>query len=168
MISRLDGEEDLEYKLRGKTLQVYLHLIRSGVNESYGVREIQRALGFKSPSIASYHLEKLRELGLLSKDEKGDYRVIKEVNVGLLKLYIKIGGLRLPRLLLYACFITSMVSTYLLVYPQTLSLHNLFALLVGFSSLAILWFETFLVLRETKLKLIKKQNNVKSIKSTSS
>lgn len=152
----MSSEDDIEYKLHGKTLQVYLHLIKSGVNDSYGVREIQRALGFKSPSIASYHLEKLRELGLLAKDEKGDYRVVKEINVGLLKLYIKIGGLRLPRLLLYACFITSMVSTYLLVYPQTLSLHNLFALLVSFSSLAILWFETLLILRETRPKVIKK------------
>ncbi|MEM2487669.1 MAG: hypothetical protein QXR44_03650 [Thermoproteota archaeon] len=155
---RLSSEENLEYKLHGKTLQVYLHLIKSGVNESYGVREVQRALGFKSPSIASYHLEKLRELGLLTKDEKGDYRVVKEVNVGLLKLYIRIGGLRLPRFLLYACFVTSMVLTYLLIYPQTLSLHNLFALLVSFSSLAILWCETFLILRETSSKLIKKQS----------
>jgi len=154
---RLDSEEELEYKLRGKTLQVYLHLIKSGTNESYGVREIQRALGFKSPSIASYHLEKLRELGLLTKDDKGDYRIAKEVNVGLLKLYIKIGGFRLPRFLLYACFITSMVFTYLLVYPQTLSLHNLFALMVSFSSLTILWLETLLILRETRLRPIKKE-----------
>lgn len=149
------SEEEIEYKLHGKTLQVYLYLIRSGVDESYGVREVQRALGFKSPSIASYHLEKLRELGLLTKEENGDYRVVKEVNVGLLKLYIKIGGLRLPRFLLYACFITSMVLTYLLIYPQTLSLHNIYALLVSFSSLTILWFETLLILRETRLKTIK-------------
>lgn len=146
------SEEELEYKLRGKTLQVYLYLIRSGIDESHGVREIQRALGFKSPSIASYHLEKLRELGLLAKDENGDYRVAKEVNVGLLKLYIKIGELRLPRFLLYACLITSMVVTYLLAYPQTLSPHNLFALLISISSLVILWGETFLIIRETRFK----------------
>lgn len=150
------SEEELEYKLRGKTLQVYLYLIRSGGDDSYGVREVQRALGFKSPSIASYHLEKLRELGLLVKDEKGDYRVAKEVNIGLLKLYIKIGELRMPRFLLYACFITSMVATYLLAYPQTFSPHNLFALLVSFSSLAILWGETLLIMRETRTKTLKK------------
>ncbi|MGC8832055.1 MAG: hypothetical protein ACP5PQ_05695 [Thermoproteota archaeon] len=152
----MSGEEELEYRLHGKTLQVYLHLIKSGVNESYGVREVQRALGFKSPSIASYHLEKLRELGLLARDENGDYRVAKEVGVGLLKLYIKIGELRLPRFLLYACFITSMVVTYLLVYPQTLGPHNLFALLVSVSSLIILWCETFLILRETRSRTVKK------------
>ncbi len=150
------SEEELEYKLRGKTLQVYLYLIRSGGDDSYGVREVQRALGFKSPSIASYHLEKLRELGLLVKDEKGDYRVAKEVNIGLFKLYIKIGELRMPRFLLYACFITSMVATYLLAYPQTFSPHNLFALLVSFSSLTILWGETLLIMRETRSKTLKK------------
>ncbi|MGQ9478709.1 MAG: hypothetical protein ACUVQ0_01645 [Thermoproteota archaeon] len=32
----MSGEDELEYKLHGKTLQVYLHLIKSGVNESYG------------------------------------------------------------------------------------------------------------------------------------
>lgn len=153
----MSSEEEIEHKLHGKALQVYLYLIRSGSNESYGVREIQRALGFKSPSIASYHLEKLRELGLLAKDEKGDYRVVKEVNVGLLKLYIKIGELRLPRFLLYACFITSMMVTYLLTYPQTLGSHNLFALLVGLSSLIILWYETFKVLKETRSKIITRE-----------
>ncbi|MGQ9478710.1 MAG: hypothetical protein ACUVQ0_01650 [Thermoproteota archaeon] len=120
------------------------------------MREVQRALGFKSPSTASYHLERLRELGLLARDENGDYHIAKEVGVGLLKLYIKIGELRLPRFLLYACFITSMVVTYLLVYPQTLSSHNLFALLVSVSSLIILWLKTFLIFRETRSKAFKK------------
>jgi len=156
----LSSEEEIEHRLYGKTLQVYLHLIKTGTDESYGVREIQRALGFKSPSIALYHLEKLRELGLLTKDERGNYRIVKEINVGLLKLYIKIGGLRLPRLLLYACFVTSMVLTYLLFYPQTLSIHNLFALLISFSSLTILWLETFLILRETRFKPIKNKFNL--------
>ncbi len=144
------GEEEIEHKLHGKTLQVYLYLIRSGSNKSHGVREVQRALAFKSPSIASYHLEKLRELGLLAKDERGDYRVVREVDVGLLKLYIRIGELRLPRFLLYACFLTSMMITYLLIYPQTLSTHNLFALLFGLFTTTILWYETFKILRETR------------------
>jgi DNA-binding transcriptional ArsR family regulator len=152
----LGNEEDLEYKLHGKTLQVYLHLVNSGLGESYGVREVQRALGFKSPSIASYHLEKLRELGLLVKDDKGDYRVVKEVSVGLLKLYVRIGELRLPRFLLYACFITSMMLTYLLIYPQTLGPHNLFALLISISSLTILWYETLVIIKETRSKIVKR------------
>ncbi len=39
-------EETLEAELKGKTLLVYLYLLRSRKN-TVGVREIQRALGFR-------------------------------------------------------------------------------------------------------------------------
>jgi len=85
----LAKEEEL-YKLRGKTLQVYIYLLRRG--EGVGVRELQRKLGFSSPSIAHHHLEKLREMGLVSKDQSGRYVVSEKVDVGILKMFMVIGG----------------------------------------------------------------------------
>ena len=40
---------------------MYLYLLRHG--RAMGVREIQKALDFSSPSVAFHHLDKLVELG---------------------------------------------------------------------------------------------------------
>jgi DNA-binding transcriptional ArsR family regulator len=139
-------------ELQGKTLRLYLYLVKSGGGTSFGVRQVQRALGFKSPSIALYHLERLRDLGLVAKDAtSGEYRLVKEVDVGVLKLYVKVSRFRLPRFLLYAVFTTSLMVSYLVLYPRTLSPHDLFALLVGSSATAILWYEVFRTLRDAPL-----------------
>jgi len=56
----------LESELKGKTLLVYWHLLKSP-GLKVGVREVQRKLGFSSPSVAVYHLDKLMSLGLVEK-----------------------------------------------------------------------------------------------------
>lgn len=138
-------------ELQGKTLQLYLYLVKSGERSGFGVRQVQRALGFKSPSTALYHLERLKELGLVAKDPNGDYKLVKEVDVGVLKLYVKVSRFRLPRFMLYAVFTTSLLITYLVLYPRTLSPHDLFALLIGSSVTIILWYEVFRTLRDAPL-----------------
>jgi predicted DNA-binding transcriptional regulator len=45
--------------LHGKTLLVYRFIITK--NEPVGVREIQRKLKFSSPSLAQYHIDKLKK-----------------------------------------------------------------------------------------------------------
>lgn len=60
---------DLERKLQGRTLQVYLYLLKK--KEPSGIREIQRDLGLSSPSVAEYQVGKLVDLGLASKDSYG-------------------------------------------------------------------------------------------------
>lgn len=62
----------IEAELKGKTMLVYMHLLRLD-RPSVGVREVQRALGFSSPSVAAYHLNKLRDLGLVE-SVRGDPR----------------------------------------------------------------------------------------------
>ena len=64
-----NNENDLEYALRGKAWKVYWFLLKIG--HPVSVREVQRALHFSSPSIANHHLEQLRELGLVQKQEIG-------------------------------------------------------------------------------------------------
>src|SRR5437899_10526441 len=84
----------VEYELRGKTLKVYAHLLRV---DSSGVREIQRELGFSSPSIALHHLEKLERLGVVGKDNVGSYVIAKKVYVGILSAVSSIGRLNIKR-----------------------------------------------------------------------
>src|SRR5256885_5731466 len=56
----------IEYELRGKTLKVYAYVLKQG--KPVGVREVQRELGFSSPSVAYHHIEKLTRLGIIEQD----------------------------------------------------------------------------------------------------
>lgn len=86
----------IESELTGKTLLVYLYMLKDKGN-TVGVREVQRKLGFSSPSVAIYHLDKLVSIGLVEKTNIGEYFIKKEVKVGVLKFYTRLGNLLLPR-----------------------------------------------------------------------
>jgi DNA-binding transcriptional ArsR family regulator len=99
-----------ESEIHGTTLRVYWYLFRNA--RPVGVRETQRALSMSSPSTALYHLEKLRELGVTEKDEMGQYFLKEQVQVGTLRMFLRIGRLILPRYLFYAIFLTTAVAVY--------------------------------------------------------
>ncbi len=137
----------LESELKGKTLLVYWHLVRSP-DSRVGVREVQRELDFSSPSVAAYHLNKLLSLGLVEKTVTNDYLLVSEVKVGLLSLFTRLGRFLLPRYLFYSVWFTTMLVCYLIFYGQNFGVHNVVALIFGFSASGILWFETGRLWRE--------------------
>ena len=137
----------LESELKGKTLIVYWHLLKSS-GSKVGVREVQRKLGFSSPSVAVYHLDKLMSLGLVEKTVTGEYVLISEVKTGLLRFFTRLGRFLVPRYLFYSVWFTTMLISYIIFYGQSLCVHNTAALIFGLSALSILWFETVRVLRE--------------------
>ncbi len=132
-------EEKIEGELKGNTLRVYWVLLRSKEGIA-GVREVQRALGFSSPALASYHLRKLEELGLV-KEERGEYCLTREVRVGVLKQFTKIGGFMLPRYVLYATMFTTLLVFYLSQFRE-INFYSLFGLIFGVLGTGILWYET--------------------------
>ncbi len=144
------SEKNAEYQLKGKTAQVYMFLIKH-TGMPIGVREVQRALGFSSPSIAHYHLEKLVSMGLVRRTERGEYEVVEVVKVGMLKNFVRIGRLLMPRYVFYSVLLTTMLFIYVLLYPQNFSSHNIIALTFGIVSCLILWYETFRVWKESEL-----------------
>lgn len=77
-----------------------------------GVREIQRELGFSSPSLSKHHLQKLEEAGLVSKNPHGEYYVAKTVRVGSLTLFVRIGKRFLPRFIFLATLFAGMLAVY--------------------------------------------------------
>lgn len=139
-------ELQLESELKGKTLLVYIYLLRSN-RPSVGVREVQRALRFSSPSVAAYHLNKLEELGLVE-GVRGEYRLVREVKVGVLRHFVTLGGLMLPRYLFYATLMTSMLLTYVTQFPLTPTRYTVATLLMGIIPTIILWYETFRTWRQ--------------------
>jgi predicted DNA-binding transcriptional regulator len=91
------SRKEKEEPLKGKTLAVYLYLLKN--NKPVGAREIQRKLDFSTPSLAIYHLSKLEELGLVKK-EGGGFIVNKVVTDN----NIKVKHFLVPRFLFYSVF----------------------------------------------------------------
>ena len=143
----MDTEDTLiEAELKGKTLMVYMYMLKSE-DEGVGVREVQRSLDFSSPSVASYHLNKLQDLGLVE-NRYGDYYLIKEIKIGVLKQFVSLGGIMLPRYLFYAVLLTSMFVTYIIQFPLNPSRQTISALFMGAVPTFILWYETIKIWRE--------------------
>jgi len=106
------------------------------------VREVQKALRFSSPSVAQHHLEQLRELGLVQKqDVGGSYFLVNEVKIGVLRHFVKLGRLLFPRYFFYAVFSTASYIMYLLVFLMGITRESIFIILFGAIVCAIFWFE---------------------------
>ena len=131
-------EEIIASRLKGNTLRAYWAILnaRDGV---IGARELQRQLGFSSPALATYHLNKLAEMRLVA-HERGEYRLVREVRVGVLKQFIKLGTFLLPRQILYATMFTTLL-IFLLTQMREFTFYSVFALVLGVLSSAISWYE---------------------------
>ena len=137
----------IESQLKGKTLLVYWYMLRSS-SFSVGVREVQRALGFSSPSVAAHHLNKLLSLGLVDQKGTGEYFITQEVKVGLLRFFTRLGRFLVPRYLFYSVWFSTMLIVYLIFYGLNGSIHNIAAIIFGVIACLILWFETVRLWRE--------------------
>lgn len=138
------NENDLEYALRGKAWKVYWFLLKNGA--PVGVREVQRALHFSSPSIAFHHLEQLKELGLVEKQEVGGhYVLVGQVKIGVLKHYVKLGKLLFPRYFFYALFTSLFYALYTALMVHSFTRDNVFILAFGAIVCGIFWYEAYRV-----------------------
>jgi len=140
----------IESQLKGKTLLVYWFMLKAQ-SSPVGVREIQRALDFSSPSVAAHHLDKLLSLGLVEKTVRGEYFLAREVKVGVLRFFTRLGRFMIPRYLFYSVWFSTMLVVYLVLYGHSGGIHNLVAIIFGFSSCLILWFETIRLWTEKPL-----------------
>lgn len=134
---------DIESNLRGRTLKTYLYMMRN--SKAIGVRELQRSLGLSSPSVAYHHLEKLERMGLVQKDQYGEYSVVKKVDVSVLQAFSQIGRLLIPRFSFYAMFFSTLLFGYVLIFEGHL---NVFAVVFGVFACGFAWYETIRTWRE--------------------
>jgi hypothetical protein len=133
-------------ELQGNTLRVYWLMLQNS-KSSVGPRDIQRKLGFSSPNLAVYHLDKLVELGLAEK-KLGEYYLSDKVNIGIFKHFTKIGGYIFPRQVLYASMWSTLFAFLILTF-RDLNFYSLFALVFGLLGLIIFWFEAWKSWRTT-------------------
>ena len=141
-----DEETQLEYLLRGKAWRVYWFLLKNG--RPVSVREVQRALHYSSPSVAQHHLEQLRQLGLVAKQNVGgDYALVGEVKIGVLRHFVKLGRLLFPRYFFYAVFSTTFYVAFLAFFMRSWTRENIFIVLFGAAVSAVFWYEAVRVWR---------------------
>lgn len=135
----MSGEDAgrVERELKGKTLQVYVYMLKK--KEPIGVRELQRDLNFSSPSVANYHIEKLMDLNLVSKDEYGRYYLSQKAQISVLESFVNVGGRTIPRMSFFAAFFTTLLVAYVLLNIQSINIHALGFAIAG---AAAFWYET--------------------------
>jgi len=132
----------VERELKGKTLQVYVYMLKK--KEPVGIREIQRDLNFSSPSVANYHIEKLVSLNVVSQDEYGRYFLAQKAQISVLESFVNVGGRTIPRMSFFAAFFTTLLVAYVVLNLHSLSIHAIGFAIAG---AAAFWFETVRVWR---------------------
>jgi DNA-binding transcriptional ArsR family regulator len=154
-VARDTGEDrdtqDLEADLRGNTLRVYWYMLQQ--SKPVGVREVQRALGMSSPSVASHHLTKLLDLDLVTKQSDNSYELKQIVKVGTLRNFVAYRGVLLPRYAFVAFFFTAFTMAYLvltIIVPVS-PFDRYVALALGVVGALFGWFETY---RLWRIKLV--------------
>lgn len=135
-------KENEKNQLKGPTLQVYLAVLMKGP-QGTGVRSIQRELGMSSPNQVSYHLSKLTSLGIVEKNEEGNYKVKERIEIDSLAGFIIFFGRLIPKYFLYAIFFSTMLIAYLIVNPYRgiISLDSIMVIVFGISASVVSWLE---------------------------
>jgi DNA-binding transcriptional ArsR family regulator len=129
-------QADQKDVLKGTTLEVYRFLLKS--SKPVGTRELQRALNLSSSSVATYHLTKLEDAGLL-KREAGGFSVSKY----LLENSIKVAKFLVPRYFFYAVFAVAVLLIELTVLrPTALYQEYVFSLVATAVMVVFLCYET--------------------------
>jgi predicted DNA-binding transcriptional regulator len=86
-------------ELEGNTLNVYAYVVHEG--KPVGTRDVTRGANLSSTSVAHRHLQKLEDLGLLERNQYGDYVLKEKTGVS---GYVWVGRTLVPRLLFYSFF----------------------------------------------------------------
>jgi DNA-binding transcriptional ArsR family regulator len=134
-VKSLVGDESKEV-LRGTTLEVYRFLLKS--SKPVGVRELQRALDLSSSSVATYHLSKLEDAGLLKRQDGGF-----SVDKFLLENSVKISRFLIPRYFFYSVFaIASLLVELTIIRPTVFYREYVFSLVTTVILIFFFLYET--------------------------
>jgi len=101
-------------------------------------------LAFKSPSIAAHHLERLRDLGLVTQIDGSGYVLVGEIKLGVLRHFVRLGRILVPRFVFYASFATMLTLLYNLFLSKSSDLlASSFVMIIGVFSSAAFWYEAY-------------------------
>jgi hypothetical protein len=140
--------------LQGVTLKVYLYVVKK--NGAVGPRDVMRGVGLSSPSVAYRHLQKLETMGLLTKNDYGNYVAKEKVAV---RGYVWVGRILVPNPLIYSSIFLCILITELVVlaihFPvETEEFKIFFLLLTSITAAASVLFviEGWRMRRKTRIR----------------
>jgi hypothetical protein len=110
------GLVELDDQLNATTFHTYVYLVKIG--KPVGPREVMRGADLTSPSVAYRNLQKLVDLGLVLKDEYGNYVVKEKVGV---KGQVWLGKSLIPRFLIFGLiFLGVLIAEVAILVPHLL------------------------------------------------
>lgn len=133
--------DEITAKLTGKTLKVYWFLLKNP--NGTRLRDIQRNTRLSTPSLASYHLEKLNNIDLVEVDSHGLFYPKRLVKVGVLTLFAGQGRLMVPRYLFYVVFYLAVLIGFVITFPFTFGPLSILLVVVLIFGLATSLVETY-------------------------
>ena len=127
-------------ELEGNTLTVYAYVVHAA--KPVGTRDVTRGANLSSTSVASRHLQKLEDMGLIEKSEYGDYILKEKTNIN---GHVWVGKNLVPRLMFYSFFflgtfaaeITLIILSYLI---KDIVIQVSFLFLTGITATAMILF----------------------------
>jgi len=139
-------------ELAGNTLLVYAYVV--GENRPVGTRDVMRGANLSSPSVAHRHLQKLETLGLIEKNQFGDYILKEKTGVS---GHVWVGRSLVPRLMFYSFFfvgafgaeIAIILMSYLVPW---VAIETSFLFLTGMTAVAMILFLVEGILLQRKEK----------------
>jgi hypothetical protein len=90
-----------------------------------------------------HHLEKLQDLGLISKKGTGEYTLEGEVKVGILRFFTRMGRFLVPRYFFYSVLFSTMLVAYFTITMLNHVTPSFYTLIFGLIAAIIFWVETF-------------------------
>ena len=140
--------------LQGVTLKVYLYVVKK--NRPVGPRDVMRGVRLSSPSVAYRHLQKLETMGLLMKNEHGNYIEKEKATV---RGYVWVGRSLIPNPLVYSLIFLGILLIEFIVLAIHLSVETqefkiFFLLLTSITAAALILFviEGWRMRRKTRIR----------------
>jgi len=110
-----------EEQLVGNTLSVYAYVLKE--NRPVGTRDVMRGANLSSSSVAHRHLQKLELLGMLEKNEFGDYILKEKAGVS---GHVWVGHSLVPHLMFYSFFFIGAFGAEIVIIALSLLIPELF------------------------------------------
>ena len=126
--------------LEGNTLAVYAFVVHA--DKPVGTRDVTRGANLSSTSVAHRHLQKLEGMGLIEKNQYGDYILKEKASIN---GHVWVGKNLVPRLMFYSFFFmgafAAEVSIIMLSFLiKDLVIQTSFLFLTGMTAVAMVLF----------------------------
>jgi hypothetical protein len=143
---------EVDEELEGNTLNVYAYAVKEG--RPVGPRDVMRGANLSSPSVAYRQLQKLENLGLMEKNQYGEYVSKERTSIS---GHLWIGRNLVPRLVFYAFFFMgilgaeiAIIAVQVFFFGQSLNVEILYLIVITALAMSLFLGEGILLRRKTR------------------